>query len=567
MTHASAFRRVGFVLLGAALLLLAAVLYFAADPARVVPGVRAAGIDVGGVDAAALRVRLSAAAAGFSSQVVVVASSERTWLATHDEIGVAFDTETAVADALAVAHTGSPFDRLSDIARAASGGTDVGWPRRVADRSRFEAFISEVTSEVDRAPTDGAVTITTEGVAATLPRVGERADRQGLETALLAARSERTSTVMNVEIIPPEIDEAAMSEALERAEAAFAPLTLKAGSESLTVSAARIAGTMRVTRADSDGSPILLTTVDEGAMAALLDEVADALDGPPRSAVLEPGGDRLAVVPGRDGVRIDRDASLPIITNAVFDERAADRSVVLTGDIEAPALTTADAQHFADSVHLIGGFTTYFPVNQARATNIGLAAARFDGMVIGPGESFSFWGRIGEVSARTGYVSAGAIVGGVSSTAIGGGLCQVSTTFFNAVARAGMRIDERHPHSYYIERYPVGMDAAVFAPSVDFRWTNDGTEPVYLRAAGDDTSVSFWLYGADTHRSTVLPPPVQANFRYPYAGQPADPAHAPGYVVLGRDAWATRIVLVDGVEVSRDVWYSHYAPVWGGPAR
>jgi hypothetical protein len=111
------------------------------------------------------------------------------------------------------------------------------------------------------------------------------------------------------------------------------------------------------------------------------------------------------------------------------------------------------------------------------------------------------------------------------------------------------------------------MDASVFAPSVDFRWTNDGAETVYLRAAADATSVSFWLYSADAHRSTVFSEPVEANFRYPYAGQPADSAHAPGYVVLGRDVWATRIVLMDGVEVSRDVWYSHYAPVWGGPAR
>jgi hypothetical protein len=78
-------------------------------------------------------------------------------------------------------------------------------------------------------------------------------------------------------------------------------------------------------------------------------------------------------------------------------------------------------------------------------------------------------------------------------------------------------------------------------------------------------SVSFWLYSADLHRSTAFPSPVEANFRYPYAGQPADPAHAPGYVVLGRDLCATRSVLIDGVEVSREVWYSHYAPVWADP--
>ncbi len=215
---------------------------------------------------------------------------------------------------------------------------------------------------------------------------------------------------------------------------------------------------------------------------------------------------------------------------------------------------------------LAGGYTTYFPINPARATNIGAAARTFDGMTVAPGESFSFWQRLGEVSPRTGYVYAGTIIGGISSEAIGGGLCQVSTTFFNAVARAGYEIDERHEHSYYIERYPLGLDAAVFAPSTDMRWTNDSAVPALIRAASTDTSVSFWIYSAPLGRDTSFTDPLEWNVRWPYPGQPADPAHAPGYVVLGRDTSVTRTVTKDGTLIHRDTWYSHYAPVWGGPA-
>jgi vancomycin resistance protein YoaR len=565
--YAGILRGLGLVLLGGTLLVLVEVVAVSADTTRVVPGVRAAGSDVGWLDAAALHARLETSAAAASSDAVVVTLPERTRTATHGEIGVALNVDRTTAEALAIGHTGSLLDRVRDLAQAASGAIDIGWPRQVADPSRLGAFLADIASGIDRPAVDGAVAISADGVTVTRPRSGALADRAGLEAALLAARSEDSAARLVVNPVPPEIDEAGMREAEQRAVAAFAPMTFSAGSESVTVSAWRIAQTVRIDRVDVDGSDRLVATLDVTAVAVLVDDVAAELDGDPRAAVLIPGEDRLTVAAGRDGVRIDRSRSLPVLAAAIFEQGEPERGVVLPATVEAPTLTTADAQRFAESVHLVGGFTTYFPVNQARATNIGLAAERFDGMVVGPGESFSFWGRIGEVSPRTGYVSAGAIVGGVSSTAIGGGLCQVSTTFFNAVARAGMRIDARQPHSYYIERYPVGMDAAVFAPSVDFRWTNDSAETVYLRAAADATSVSFWLYSADAHRSTVFPPPVEANFRYPYAGQPADPAHAPGYVVLGRDVWATRIVLMDGVEVSRDVWYSHYAPVWGGPAR
>jgi vancomycin resistance protein YoaR len=306
---------------------------------------------------------------------------------------------------------------------------------------------------------------------------------------------------------------------------------------------------------------------DPLAVRELSDQAAAQLDGAVREAALVPGDDRLVVVPGRDGVIVDPVAARAVLAAAIFEPAAGERTIALPGVITSPGLTTTAAERIAAETRLAGAFTTYFPENAARANNIGLAARTFDGIVIAPGESFSFWDRIGEVSPRTGYVYAGTIVGGVSQLAIGGGLCQVSTTLFNAVARAGLRIDERYEHSYYIERYPLGLDAAVFAPILDLKWTNDSDVAVYLFARGTETSVSFWLYSAPTGRVSVFTAPLQANLRWPAPSQPADPAHAPGYVVPGSDVQVTRIVSQDGVELWRDTWNSHYAPVWGGPSR
>ena len=87
----------------------------------------------------------------------------------------------------------------------------------------------------------------------------------------------------------------------------------------------------------------------------------------------------------------------------------------------------------------------------------------FDGIVILPGQTFSFWELLGPVTVERGYAYAGAIINNRSDeNVIGGGLCQVSTTMFNAVSRLGYEIVERHAHGYLIDRYPLGLDAAVF---------------------------------------------------------------------------------------------------------
>jgi vancomycin resistance protein YoaR len=530
-----------------------------------VPGVRAAGIDIGGLSPTVARDRLIMQTVVFEAAPFVVTAAGTEWRSTNGELGVTLDVDRALADALAVGRSGDALARVRSIVSAATGGLDLAWPRRSVD-DRLDAFIDRIVRATERPAVDGDVAIGPDGVVVREPENGIAVDRLRLEADLGLQDGSDTSVALHVATLAPTLGEDQIAAARDEALVAFAPLRVVAGSESFVIPASRLAALVRIVRATA-GPARLIATGDDSAVAALVDEIAARLDGPARSAVLVPGGERLVVTPGRDGVSVDRLLARHALAAAILAAADGERTLNVPATIVEPALATQDAATIAGSTQLLGGFTTYFPENVERATNIGLAAARFDGMVVAAGGSFSFWDRIGEVSRGTGYVSAGAIIGGVSSTAIGGGLCQVSTTLFNAVARAGLRLDERHPHDYYIERYPLGLDAAVFAPFVDLQWTNDTAGALTIRAEATATSVTFWLYGPPTGRTVVFLDPVQWNIRYPAAGQPADPAHAPGYVVPGRDVQVTRVVLQDGIEVSREIWYSHYAPVWGGPAR
>jgi len=548
-----------FAAVTAAIFLLAASVGAAVVATRIVPGVRVAGVAVGGLTREEAHAALFPAQLAFGRAPVLVIDADTVWPTTNADLGVTLDVEAATSLAFSVGRRGAPSERVEQVARATAGAVDLGWPRLATD-ARLDAFIDRIANEIDRAPIDGAVAIDAGVPSVTAPAPGLRLDRALLRADVLGDRHEVSIVAVTADLVEPAVGEADIADAAARLIAADAPLRLVAGSESVTIDPARALSLLRVV-GPAHGVAARLV-IDGAALDALVADAAVALDGAALAAVLVPGEDVLGVVPGRDGVVVDQSAARAAIAEALFGTA---RSVDIRASVTHPSLSTSRANEIAAAVRLQGAFTTFFPVNEARRINISRAAATFDGIAIAPGETFSFWDRIGEVSPRTGYTYAGAIIGGVSSTAIGGGLCQVSTTLFNAVARAGLAIGERHPHAYYIERYPLGLDAAVFAPDTDLVWTNDTSEPLTIRATSTDTSVTFWIYSAPTGRVTTFSDPAEWNLRWPYAGQPADPAHAPGYVVLGRDVLVTRTVTEGGALVHEDSFLTHYAPVWGGP--
>lgn len=149
----------------------------------------------------------------------------------------------------------------------------------------------------------------------------------------------------------------------------------------------------------------------------------------------------------------------------------------------------------ASSFCRISSYTTKTTDNKNRNTNVRLSAEAINGMVVQPGETFSFNAATGQRTEEKGYKPAAAIAGGAVNDEVGGGVCQTSSTLFNAVARADLEIVSRSPHAWPSSYVAEGMDATVNWPNLDFKWRNNSDYPIYIVAWYDNRKVTVELYG------------------------------------------------------------------------
>ncbi|MEK7557047.1 MAG: VanW family protein [Patescibacteria group bacterium] len=141
-----------------------------------------------------------------------------------------------------------------------------------------------------------------------------------------------------------------------------------------------------------------------------------------------------------------------------------------------------------------------------RIHNINVGMKKFDGLVLQPGEQFSFNQYLGNVDAAEGYLPELVIKDNVTTPEFGGGLCQVSTTAFRAAMQAGLKIDQRRNHAYPVAYYgyPPGYDATIYPPNPDLKFTNDTGSPIYLRTSIVGTKAAFEVWGKSDGRKVKI---------------------------------------------------------------
>ncbi|MCL2680277.1 MAG: VanW family protein [Coriobacteriia bacterium] len=215
---------------------------------------------------------------------------------------------------------------------------------------------------------------------------------------------------------------------------------------------------------------------------------------PPVDARFSVSGGQVIIHPSENGSGVDSEQLARDLAAALVDQNVAARSVAVTmRDIE-PALTTEGAQAMGIREQ-ISTFTIPFPAgNSGRTHNIQLISRILNGTIVAPGEVFSFNQTTGQRTAADGFREAGVIVGGEMSTAVGGGICQVSSTLFNTALLAGVQITNRVSHSSLISQYPLGRDAAVARGGPDFAFKNtlDNHILIVSSATGSAATVSFY---------------------------------------------------------------------------
>lgn len=143
--------------------------------------------------------------------------------------------------------------------------------------------------------------------------------------------------------------------------------------------------------------------------------------------------------------------------------------------------------------NVIGTCTTEYDATVPRAVNVELAAARINGVVVQPGQSFSFSSSILPRTAANGYVVAPIYISGTVGTGIGGGVCQVSSTLYAAMLHAGLPATQRYPHSLPVTYLPAGYDAAIAGTSKDLKFTNTFSQPLLIQASASGGTLTVTL--------------------------------------------------------------------------
>ncbi|MBE9914174.1 hypothetical protein G8C92_09025 [Paenibacillus donghaensis] len=200
------------------------------------------------------------------------------------------------------------------------------------------------------------------------------------------------------------------------------------------------------------------------------------------------------IVSGQNGSRLKRREFLKRYYEYLYSSGPASVEVPTY-----PVYPKVDAELLASlRSKQLGYYVTYFNSNNRdRSHNIALAAKAIDSAVIFPGETFSFNQVVGIRTTGKGYRRAGVIVRGELSEGVGGGICQVSSTLFNAVDRAGLNIVKRYSHSRHVPYVPPGRDATVSWGGPDFVFRNAYNQPVMIRAFAGGGSMAVSVFSSD----------------------------------------------------------------------
>ncbi len=556
---------------------------------RILPGVRVGSVDLSGLTPDAARADLQRAYGALAQGRIVLTGIDDEQVVRYDEIGRGPDIDTLLAAALAVGRTGSPIERAVADARTALRGV-VLEPGVTLDAEELARRVTAIADKLRVDPRDSTVTIEATGQFIVVPghvgRIADPAPAIGSLAAALARMDapDQIEADLGVRVLEPDVSAAEAFEAKRSAERVTSQILLVVGEERLPIDGPVLRAWVSF-RKTSDGAyrPVIDTT----RLPVLLEALATRVDREPVSATFVTSEGKITdITPSADGYKLDVAATVAQVQELLTARTAGAETAELvpTMVVTPPTLTTAQAEAFAPQmVKLPGGeWTTYFQIGEKNGfgANIWIPALEIDGYVVGPHQTFDFWDAIGPVTRERGYRDGGAIINGRTEPqgALAGGICSTSTTLFNAVLRAGFEMGARRNHYYYIDRYPLGLDATVFisaSGSVQtMSWTNDTDVPVLIRGykikQGTRGYVKFELYGVPDGRTVVIGPPTVKNIRPASDSTQLTDTLAPGvrkrieYPVDGQQVWRSRTVYdAAGAMIHQETYYSSYARITG----
>jgi vancomycin resistance protein YoaR len=553
-------RKIALVVLGLAAIAVLLGLAFAGSPTTLAKGVTIDGIDVGGMNIKAAQALLDRRSQQLADRPVVFAAGGKRFPIAASELGVQPDWAHALKAARA---QGDGFGPVRGIKRLGVQvfGADIT-PRTQVLGGALQYEVRLIARGVDRPPRDAALVRRGGRIVAVPANPGLALDRTAAQRTIVRELASLDRTDGTVELSlrrrAPSVTAAQLVRAARQARiATSAPVYLTLNRRRWRLTPRRIASLLELPAEGRTALRIGGTTAERW-----LVKLGARVARPPQDATFAVDGPHVRVVPAQPGLRLDREGTTRSLLAAAL--RRANRVAVLSVTTAQPKRST-QAAHAMHITGLVSSYTTDYGGVANRIHNVQLVAHLIDNTLIAPGATFSFNDTTGARTADKGFLEAPVIVNGELTTGLGGGVCQVSTTVFNAAFEGGLKITERTNHALYISHYPQGRDATVNYPDVDLKFVNDTGRWLLLRTFVGSYSLTVNLYGTPVHRrvesSTT---PLVATGVIPIK-KTVDPSLEPGEKVVddpGVPPLSTsvtrKVYAPDGKLLDDDVWHSSY---------
>ena len=239
---------------------------------------------------------------------------------------------------------------------------------------------------------------------------------------------------------------------------------------------------------------------DEKKLAEFIESKSADIVTEPKNASISRKDGEFVVEDGVVGTVVKVDETVEEVKKSLEEVwKQKDITIAAVVEEKQPQYTKADFEKI-DSI-LGQKQTEYNSGNSSRAQNLATGASKISGTVLMPGEQFSVYNTVSPFTEENGYANAGQYVNDELVDGLGGGICQVSTTLYNAVLQAELQVDERYPHSLTVSYVPLGMDAAIAGDYMDFKFTNSTEYPIYIDGYAGGGYISFAIYGHETRPS------------------------------------------------------------------
>lgn len=564
---------------------------------RVVPGVRVGSVDLSGLTRAQAVAKLQAGYSFLGKGEVTVSTPAGSTAITYAQLNRGPDVDVMADAAMSLGHSGNPLSDAASVIHSALFGQDLPVvirvdPTALAERVHDLVASSLVPAQNAQASSKGGGFVVTQAASGT-----------GLEEVKIGSSILDQLTQVNAPVdvqaggsfvtLVPQVSNADAQRAIDLAKKMTVGFKLTWIKPPTPLPSKWIPRTWTVT-ANQVSSWIIFGVDQSGTYTAAVNptQVEAYLIGASNAANLQAtaphvqfnaAGKPSVLDVGNNGVGIEitatTNAIISYLNSVAAGGKTQDAIEVSVAAINPQISTAIDVSKYV----VIGSWTVAFFPGQSNGNgaNIRVPATNLNGQVVAPGQQFSFLNRVGTIDAAHGFALGGVILDGHSNHtgAMGGGICSASTTMFNAAALAGLEIDERHAHYYYIDRYPIGRDATVYSngtSTYDLRWTNDTANPILIRSwtTRSRSHITIQLWSLPTGRTvswigdtkSAETKPVKATQNPPQYVTTIKPGktYAAEIKTDGFSALVTRTVKdSSGAVIHTDTWASMYSPVNG----